>query len=178
MAMSKSITKLYQNICKIYFPRWKPWGFTYNRNWGMSGYCNCDQKHLYFGSPSPLLIIHEICHAVGAPNHGEKWQARVLKAAETAKQYDCGLSNKLIAEVENVLSNDISGKQEMEGLWNHISDTFGELYFSSEPFKVFYVLKNLLNEMGFRREWDEKKFKKMLKRGRKIAEYELNMPRR
>jgi hypothetical protein len=143
----------------------------------MSGYCNCDQKHLYFGSPSPLLIIHEICHAVGAPNHGEKWQARVLKAAETAKQYDCELSKKLIAEVEEVLSKDIDEKQEIEGLWNRISDTFSMLYASSEQVNIYYVLKSLLNEMGFRREWDEKKFKKMLKRGRKMAECEAKISR-
>ena len=95
-ALSKIIAKLYRDICKAYFPRWKPWGFTYNCNWGMCGYCNCDQKHLYFGSPSPVLIIHEICHAVGFPNHGERWQTRVLEAAETAKQYDCEFSKKLI----------------------------------------------------------------------------------
>jgi hypothetical protein len=176
--MSKAIAKLYLDICKTYFPRWKPWGFTYNRNWGYTGYCNCDQKHLYFGSPSALLIIHEICHAVGAPNHGSKWQARVLKAAETAKQYDCELSKKLIAEVEERLLNDIDEKQETEALWNRISDTFSSFYLSSEQVNVYYVLKNLLNEMGFRKEWDEKKFEKMLKHGRKISEYEAEISRR
>ena len=75
-------------------------------------------------------------------------------------------------------SNGISEKQEMEALWNRISDTFSVLYLSSEPFNVYYVLKNLLNELGIRKEWDEKKFKKMLKRGRKIAAYEAKASRR
>jgi hypothetical protein len=178
--MNESVTKLYQEICETYFPRWKPWDFTFNHRWSRSGYCNIERKHIYFGDPSSTLIIHEICHAVSAPNHGKKWQARVLKAAEIAKQYDCKLSKELVAEVEGYQNNDINEKEEMESFYNRIAETFNMIYKENsrsnhlKAVNVFHVLKNLLAEMGIRKEWNEKRFEKILRRGRKIAALEWN----
>lgn len=176
--MNNKIETLYREICKIYFPRWKPWDFTYNPKWCKSGYCNNHQKHIYFGEDSPVLVIHEICHAVGDPGHGKKWQTRVLKAAETAKRYDRKLSKELIAEVEKYQIDNWGHKTEIKFLYQTIEDTFAELYSKNKSVNVFYVLKYLLYENGIRKEWDEKLFEKMLKRGRKIAEFQSKLSRR
>lgn len=82
------------------FPTVDPWPFTYNPEWGQSGYCNPDQKHIYFGVDSPALVIHELCHAVAPTGHGTKWQRRVLIAAETARQSDHKLYDDLVSVVE------------------------------------------------------------------------------
>lgn len=165
----KKIEILYREICKKYFPRWKPWKFTFNCKWGESGYCNTYRKHLYFGDISSVLIIHEICHAVSAGCHGKPWQLRMLRAAETARKYDMDLSEKLNAEVEKYLNNDNSEREEMEALYNRIYDAFYGKYKNNEPVKDFYLLKYYLNQLGIRKEWDEKQFEKLLKRGTRIA---------
>jgi hypothetical protein len=41
------------------FPADKSWSFTYNQKWMNSGFCNASLKHMFFGAPNPLLIIHE-----------------------------------------------------------------------------------------------------------------------
>lgn len=82
----KKIDILYTDICRKYFPRWKPWPYTYNQKWMNSGFCNANLKHMFFGAPNPLLIIHEICHAVSTYGHGARWQNRMLKTAETASR--------------------------------------------------------------------------------------------
>jgi len=66
----KKIDISYKDICRKYFPHWKPWLFTYNQKWMNSGFCNASLKQMFFGAPNPLLIIHEICLAVSTYGHG------------------------------------------------------------------------------------------------------------
>jgi hypothetical protein len=169
---------LYKKICRFYFPRWKPWPYTYNKKWMNSGFCNARRKHIFFGAPNPLLIIHEICHAVSTYGHGARWQERMLKAAETALRYDPRLSEKIRIQVGMYRKIQRDPREEIKSLYLRIEDTFYHLYLERErtPDKTITViddnrvLKDLLTEMGYRKEWDDKKYKKMLKRGKEIAD--------
>ena len=63
-------------------------------------------------------------------------------------------------------------------MYLRIDDTFYHLYLERERntdktitvIDDSRVLKDLLPEMGYRKEWDEKKYVKMLKRGKEIAD--------
>jgi len=174
----KKIDSLYKDICRKYFPRWKPWPYTYNHKWMNSGFCNANLKHMFFGAPNPLLIIHEICHAVSTYGHGARWQNRMLKTAETASRYDPRLSEKIKIQVGMYRKIQRNPKEEIKSLYLHIDDTFYHLYLERErntdkTITVIddnRVLNDLLTEMGYRKEWDDKKYEKMLKRGKEIAD--------
>lgn len=169
---------LYKEICRIYFPRWKPWPYTYNKKWMNSGFCNARRKHIFFGAPNPLLIIHEICHAISTYGHGARWQERMLKAAETALRYDPRLSEKIRIQVMMYRNIQHNSKEDMISLYVHIEESLSHLYFERERngstaitvIDENRVLKDLLREMGYRKEWDNKKYEKMLKRGKHIAD--------
>jgi hypothetical protein len=69
-------------------------------------------------------------------------------------------------------------QEEIKSLYLCIEDTFYHLYLERERntdktitvIDDSRVLKDLLPEMGYRKEWDEKKYVKMLKRGKEIAD--------
>jgi hypothetical protein len=167
---------LYKNICQKYFPRWKPWPYTYNQKWMNSGFCNSTRRHIFFGAPNPLLIIHEICHAVSTFGHGTQWQNRMLQAAKTASRYDPRLSEKIKIQVGMYRNTQGNQGEEIKALYLRIEDVFYQLYLKKERNNDTVtviddnrVLNYLLTEMGYRKEWDEKKFARMLKRGKEIA---------
>jgi hypothetical protein len=169
---------LYKKICRIYFPRWKPWPYTCNKKWMNSGFCNARRKHIFLGAPNPLLIIHEICHAVSTYGHGARWQERILKAAETALRYDPQLSEKIRIQVMMYRNIQHNSKEDMMSLYVHKEESLYRLYLERERngsttitvFDENRVLKDLLRQRGYRKEWDNKKYEKMLKRGKHIAD--------
>jgi hypothetical protein len=68
-------------------------------------------------------------------------------------------------------------QEEMKSLYSRIEDTFSQLCLGRENadtmitiFEDERVLKDLLTEMGYRKEWDDTKYEKMLKKGMKIAD--------
>jgi hypothetical protein len=85
---------LYKSSAGNISPAEKPWSFADNQQWMNSGFWNASLKHIFFGAPNPLLIIHEICLAVSTYGHGTRSQNRMQQAAETASQYDPGLFRK------------------------------------------------------------------------------------
>jgi hypothetical protein len=170
--------KEYQEICKTYFPRWKPWAYTYNSDWGYGGYTNVERKHIYFGNPTrdlsiKGLIIHEICHAVGYHNHNTRWQKRMMKVAEIAKTHDPEVSAELIADATkyHIQFEEIPGMKEgINWINQEIEDAFLELYsVPGREVNVDTVITQILAVHGILKEWDGKKFDKILVQGRKIA---------
>ncbi|MGB9177153.1 MAG: hypothetical protein WCB46_10510 [Methanoregula sp.] len=143
-----------------------------------SGFCNASLKNMFFGAPNPLLIIHEICHAVSTYGHGTKWQNRMQQAAETASRYDPGLSEKIKIQVGRYRNIQHNPQEEIRSLYLRIDDTFYHLYPErgrniGKAITVIddnRVLKDLLPEMGYRKEWDDIKYEKMLKREKEIAD--------
>ena len=95
------LENLYQNIRRLYFPRWDA-----NREWtaefgnaeqlrNNTGYCDTAAKTLYFDcrsmtsmseEGSRAFVIHEICHDVGAAFHNRAWSVRMAQAALRAEQ--------------------------------------------------------------------------------------------
>jgi hypothetical protein len=187
----KKIDLLYKDICRKYFPLWKPWPYTYNKKWMNSGYCNANRKHIFLGAPNPLLIIHEICHAVSTFGHGTRWQNRMLQAADMASRYDPRLSERIKIQVRMYRHLQHNPQEEMKSLYLRIEDTFSQLCLERENADTMIttiedkrVLKDLLIEIGYRKEWDDTKYEKMLKKGMKIADTvrnsctsERNLPR-
>lgn len=175
--MTGEFNTLYLDICKTYFPRWMPWAYTYNTGWGAGGYTNADRKHIYFGNPTrdlsmKGLIIHEICHAVGYFNHNTRWQNRMMKAAELAKNHDPKLSAELIDDVQGYQKSPCNQSTEWKMLYQRLEEKFNGLYWKGEPVdedNIDWVIVRELSEVGVKKEWDEKQFEKMLIKGRKVA---------
>ena len=87
----------YQNIRKLFFPRWDREGL-----WKVSsnlpedgkvssglGYCDPDNKIIHVMTDSEgysLTLAHEICHAVTTQSHEKKWFQRMMKANVVADQ--------------------------------------------------------------------------------------------
>jgi hypothetical protein len=73
-------------------------------------------------------------------------------------------------------------QEEIRSLYLRIDDTFYHLYPERERntdktitvIDDSRVLKDLLPEMGYRKEWDEKKYVKMLQLGKEIADIIMN----
>ncbi len=71
-----------------------------------------------------------------------------------------------------------NSKDDMMSLYVHIEESLYRLYLQRERngstaitvIDENRVLKDLLREMGYRKEWDNKKYEKMLKRGKHIAD--------
>ena len=127
----KNIDSIYNETCKRYFSHWKPWPFTYDEKWYGHGHCDTDRKHIYLGPPKDrikLLIIHEICHAVGNPHHGKGWQNRMLKAAVVASKYDKKLADDFRVNIRRYQDSLVSGREEMRMLFQNIGDAFMEQY--------------------------------------------------
>jgi hypothetical protein len=171
----KKIDLLYEEICQTYFPRWNPWAYTYDPKLGDGGCCNTKTKRIFFGNPDPKLIIHEICHAVTPGHHGSKWQERMIKASEIAKQHDPVLS-KRITNDKNISSK--TTKLSRVYFYNSLADTFYTLYSENEPttINIDHCITYLLGEAGIWKECGEQKqYSQMLNRGRKIAAQQLKL---
>ena len=175
--MTGKIDTFYQDICKTYFPRWKPWKCIHNPDWN-SGYASTDKKTIFLGSTIDRIslncfIIHEICHAVGNSGHGKSWQDRMMKAADTArKQKSIHLADEIAADVklyhlEGVSVTGLNGKAELE-------DAFRDQYLDGNPFVVDVVITKYLGNNGIRPEWEEKEYNKWIERGRRIAKRVAN----
>ena len=97
----------YQNIRKLFFPRWDREGL-----WKVSsnlpedgkvssglGYCDPDNKIIHVMTDSEgysLTLVHEICHAVTTQSHKKKWFQRMMKANVVADQLG---NNQLATEI-------------------------------------------------------------------------------
>jgi hypothetical protein len=87
--MSDELARQFQSIRNLYFPAWRN-----GSNWRIceyegKGYCDRDAKTIKVGGATenyslPVLIIHEIAHAVTTGGHSDKWVNRMRKAAERA----------------------------------------------------------------------------------------------
>ena len=88
----------YQNIRKLFFPRWDReglWKVSSNPPedrkgcFGLKGYCDTDNKIIHVMTDSEgysLTLVHEICHAVTTQSHDKKWCRRMMKATAVANQ--------------------------------------------------------------------------------------------
>jgi hypothetical protein len=87
--MSDELDKEFQSIRKLYFTTW-----TDGSNWrileyGGNGYCDRESKTIKVGGSTenyslPVLIIHEIAHAVTIDDHGDEWVQHMREAAVRA----------------------------------------------------------------------------------------------
>ena len=88
----------YQNIRKLFFPRWDReglWRVSSNPPedgkgcFSLAGYCDPDNKIIHVMTDSEgysLTLAHEICHAVTTQSHEKKWFQRMMKANVVADQ--------------------------------------------------------------------------------------------
>ena len=88
----------YQNIRKLFFPRWDReglWKASSNPPedgkgcFSLAGYCDPDNKIIHVMTDSEgysLTLAHEICHAVTTQSHEKKWFQRMMKANVVADQ--------------------------------------------------------------------------------------------
>ena len=98
----------YQNIRKLFFPRWDReglWRVSSNPPedgkgcFSLAGYCDPDNKIIHVMTDSEgysLTLAHEICHAVTTQSHEKKWFQRMMKANVVADQLG---SNQLATEI-------------------------------------------------------------------------------
>jgi hypothetical protein len=87
--MSNELEREFKRIRELYFPTW-----TDGSNWrivdyGGKGYCDRKSKKIKVGNSTenyslPVLIIHEIAHAVTIDDHGDEWVQCVREAAVRA----------------------------------------------------------------------------------------------
>ena len=98
----------YQNIRKLFFPRWDReglWRVSSNPPedrkgcFSLAGYCDPDNKIIHVMTDSEgysLTLVHEICHAVTTQSHEKKWFQRMMKANVVADQLG---NNQLATEI-------------------------------------------------------------------------------
>ena len=98
----------YQNIRKLFFPRWDKeglWRVSSNLPedrkgcFSLAGYCDTDNKIIHVMTDSEgysLTLVHEICHAVTTQSHEKKWFQRMMKANVVADQLG---NNQLATEI-------------------------------------------------------------------------------
>lgn len=86
------LKNLFSEIRTTYFPRWdKEWQLSIKSNLPSQGKCDNEHKRIIFQSANysrrflEELIIHEICHAIAYPGHGNEWQQRMMQAARKAR---------------------------------------------------------------------------------------------
>jgi hypothetical protein len=100
----------------------------------------------------------------------------MLQAAETASCYDPGDSEKIKIQVGMYRKIQCNPQEEIKSLYLCTEDTFYHFYLERERktdktitvIDDSRVLKDKLPEMGYRKEGDEKKYGKMLKRGKEM----------
>jgi hypothetical protein len=102
----------------------------------------------------------------------------MLQAADTASRYNPRLSERIKIQVGMYRHLQHNSQEEIQSLILPIENTFYQLYLGRERntdtmitiIDDERVLKDLLTEMGYRKEWDEIKYENMLKKGMKIAD--------
>ena len=87
-----------EGIRRDYFPRWRNahlWKVVegHAAQWvgaegklvtsNENGYCDPVRRTIWVSDDSDATLIHEICHAVAAPNHGKRWRLRMAIALYT-----------------------------------------------------------------------------------------------
>ena len=94
--------------------RWKAEARSRTESSRESGYCDLNTKTILIapflsaaaGPERTTTLIHEICHAVAAPNHGKKWRTRMSVASAKARQIGLAdVADKLDWEVEEYASD-------------------------------------------------------------------------
>jgi hypothetical protein len=103
--VNKRLQEAYEYIRENFFQRWyrnKQWVVRLIPRLPAHGKCNDKKKEIQLQCVSDdedslhVLLIHEICHAFGS-GHGKKWFARMLRAADDAKNMG---RNKLAGMLE------------------------------------------------------------------------------
>ena len=105
------LQKAFDIVRMTYFPRWdkeNKWIVKLNPELKVTGLFEADTKKIHIKSLDRLdlhlLLVHEICHSV-SPDHGKKWQGRMLKAAKKAKNLgDNDLADKIIKNVDDYIN--------------------------------------------------------------------------
>jgi len=110
-----NIVTIFDEVCSSYFPRWdrqREWTAEFgdaNQCRNSTGYCDTVAKTVYVDKLSSIgmldagvraLLIHEICHDIGAAEHNRKWARRMERAAACAAELN-------EAEVADILRSDI-----------------------------------------------------------------------
>lgn len=112
MKKSRSLSDVFQSVRTEYFPRWdrkRTWRVKSSASLLVDGICHMDRRLIVLRHSADwesadvrMTLIHEICHAVVPGGHGQRWQGRMLKAAECAMfRGDLELSRLLKQEVED-----------------------------------------------------------------------------
>ena len=104
--MHAEIHAAYQEIRRIYFPRWdrsRSWDLRICEELPCFGCCNRDEKIITIrpipaGDGLRLLLIHEICHCCAGCGHGPKWRRRMRLAAAAARKKGMGDLEKLLVD--------------------------------------------------------------------------------
>ncbi len=109
----EKLVNIFNEIRSCYFPRWdikKEWRIEVKaRHPREYGFCDSPNKVIYVhplwaeegDGDLYVLIIHEICHAAASHWHDNKYQARLLKAADKAQYIgETELADKIRAEVK------------------------------------------------------------------------------
>jgi hypothetical protein len=106
----------------------------------------------------------------------------MLPAADVASRHDPRLSERIKIQVGMYRHLQHNPQEEIKSLYLRIEDTFYQLCLGRENADTMItiidderVLKDLLTEMGYRKEWDDTKYEKMLKKGMKIADTVLGI---
>ncbi len=94
-----NIEAIFEGIRSLYFPRWdrkREWTAMYGTAIQCrynTGYCDSNAKTIYLDERSldamPIagvqaILIHEVCHDVGAASHNREWAKRMESAAQRA----------------------------------------------------------------------------------------------
>ena len=129
------LSALFTTIAQTYFPRWRTvdqWRCVGGpkTSWvdargtvhysSEEGHCDADTKTIYLSLPTPVVIIHEITHAVAGPSQGKAFRRRRLKAAETADQQ--GDAPLAAAIREDVTMLDTSERFEVKNVYDTLGD--------------------------------------------------------
>ena len=104
--MHAAIHAAYQEIRRIYFPRWdrtRSWDLRISQKLPCFGCCNRDERVIAIrpipaGDGLRLLLIHEICHCCAGCSHGPKWQRRMRLAAAKASCLGMGDLAKMLGD--------------------------------------------------------------------------------
>ena len=100
----------FRRIHKLYFPDWEDGSNWQICEYGGKGFCDRRSMIIKVGDPSeiyslPVLIIHEVAHAVTTDEHGDEWFRRMRKVEMRAAEVgDHQLANELQSHIAWVAS--------------------------------------------------------------------------
>ena len=174
MAQKSELAQRYQEICRVYFPRWKPWKIKMVSQYSFGlGYCDEKKKILEVAAVSSEIIIHEICHAIAKMGHGKRWQDRMQKVAIIADGNDPDLAKKLRKEIEIYRTTPKENRSAKE-IYFDIVKVIEELVFAGETIDIDTFPESYRYNRGFFiGDVDGRKFYKKYKNIRQVAENAL-----